>query len=384
MDYFTNVELQRLIDNKHKFCISIYVPTHRVVLQQRQDRIYFKNIFATAHRKMRLYNFDNTQIAELLDPLEKLLNDMEFMQPRSDGLTIFCASEFFRMFSLPRSFTENIYLGNDFYIRPLLPLLDHYRQFYLITFSKHLMRFYQGNKYELHELYSENIPEGVTEALYIDAASSKLEKRIRIKSSKNQPGVYHGEEIWGDKEKSYIFDYCHHIHNTIKTKVTSFNTPLIFAGVGYLFTIYKKTNSSFNLLDNYVEGNSEHIKQHDLHAHTWSIMEKNLSKEHDKEIQFVIDHINRSHTKASCDVKRIFPASMHGTIDTLLTVADRDCWGTFDQSNDTIRVTDKQEPGTDELINKAVIQTIHTGGKVYTVNQNVIPCNSPVAAYFRY
>ncbi|HKG55153.1 MAG TPA: hypothetical protein VKB04_12900, partial [Anaerolineales bacterium] len=124
MDILNPTDLQSLIAQQGKWCISIYMPTHRVGREQQQDPIRLKNLLAEAETKLIANGLRRPKVQELMKPAEELLWDKDFWQHQSDGLAIFLSNDFWVNYRLPAAFEEFLVISKSFTIKPLLPLLS--------------------------------------------------------------------------------------------------------------------------------------------------------------------------------------------------------------------------------------------------------------------
>ena len=59
-------------------------------------------------------------------------------------------------------------------------------------------------------------------------------------------------------------------------------------------------------------------------------------------------------------------------------------WGTFDLIENEIQIHQDAQPGDEDLLDAAAIQTFLNGGKVYAVEPDKVPDQATIAAVFRY
>jgi hypothetical protein len=59
-------------------------------------------------------------------------------------------------------------------------------------------------------------------------------------------------------------------------------------------------------------------------------------------------------------------------------------WGSFNPETSTIDLHPEAQPGDEDLLNAAAIQTLLNGGTVYAVEPEKVPDEAPLAAVFRY
>jgi hypothetical protein len=59
-------------------------------------------------------------------------------------------------------------------------------------------------------------------------------------------------------------------------------------------------------------------------------------------------------------------------------------WGGFDSRDRTVQVHEAAEPGDEDLLDYAAVQTFLNDGTVYAVEPQKVPGSGPLAAVFRY
>jgi len=77
-------------------------------------------------------------------------------------------------------------------------------------------------------------------------------------------------------------------------------------------------------------------------------------------------------------------AAHHGRVDVLFVALGIQVWGAIDLSTNTVHEHEDHEPGDEDLLDLAAIQTILNGGIVYAVEPEQVPDHAPLAAVFRY
>src|SRR5512138_2227714 len=123
MDILNPADLKSLIAKQGKWCISLYMPTHRVGREQQQDPIRLKNILAEAETRLLAQGLRRPEAERLMRPAEELLWRDSFWRHVSDGLAIFLSKDLSVTYRLPVEFEQLLVIGNSFHIKPLLPLL---------------------------------------------------------------------------------------------------------------------------------------------------------------------------------------------------------------------------------------------------------------------
>jgi len=97
-------DLETLLAERAGPCVSLYLPTHRTGREMQQDPIRLKNLLRQAEHELEGVAIRGTDAAHLLKPARDLLAESSFWEHASDGLGVFLAPGFARMFRLPVSF----------------------------------------------------------------------------------------------------------------------------------------------------------------------------------------------------------------------------------------------------------------------------------------
>ena len=90
-----------------------------------------KNLLRQAEHELEGVAIRGTDAASLLKPARDLLSEPSFWEHASDGLAVFLAPGFDRMYRLPVSFQEKCVVSGAFHVKSLLPLLSGDGQFYI-------------------------------------------------------------------------------------------------------------------------------------------------------------------------------------------------------------------------------------------------------------
>jgi hypothetical protein len=80
----------------------------------------------------------------------------------------------------------------------------------------------------------------------------------------------------------------------------------------------------------------------------------------------------------------VIQGAFYGRVEQLFVPVGVQKWGHFDPDSMEIERHNEAQPGDEDLLNAAAIQTIFHGGTVYAVEPGAVPDEAPVAAVFRY
>lgn len=383
MDLFTGEELGRLIQKKVTPCVSIYMPTHRVFPETKQDPIRFKNLLREAEERLKIAGLRSLEAKKLLKPAKALIKDGLFWQYQGDGLATFISSDVFYHYRLPLKFNELLVVTDRFHIKPLLPLFSQDGRFFILALSQNEVRLLQCNRFSVKEVELNNVPRSLSEALKYDDPEKQLQFHTRTPTAAGErAAMFHGQGVGTDDVKDNILRFFHQVDDGLHKLVRKEQAPLILAGVEYLFPIYREANSYPHLIEEGITGNPEGLKAEELHEQALKIVEPYFLKPQEKAMTQYKQLAGSG--RASNNPKAIVEGAYDGRIEILIVAVGIQQWGFFDLKTRMVHLHPEAETGDEDLLDFSAVLTFLNGGKVYAVKPEEMPDEAPVAAVFRY
>jgi hypothetical protein len=377
-------ELQKLAEHTDGPCVSIYLPTHPVGPQIRQDSIRFKNLLKQAESRG-----DGTE--PWLARAKALLDDEPFWQNNASGLAVFGCGEIFEAYRLPFEVEEQIIVAPRFHLRPLFPLIAGDGRFHLLALAQGGLRLFRGSRHALEELDTSALPKDLRDALQEEVPERSHETQVRAPGRRGaNPDVFHGESVSDVDHKNRILRYFREVDASVRSAIPDvFAAPLVLAGVEYLLPLYREASSHPRIVDGGVVGNAEGLKLDELHAPAWKLVEP-LYSQAETEARARFDEAAGQQAKrvaplrALGTIAEVMPAASDGRVDTLFVAADTHCWGRYDEATHRVEVRDEPLDGDEDLLDRATLNTFLNGGAVYAVPRESVPGGRHVAAVLRY
>lgn len=369
MDQLTKQQLAELVDQEGDCLVSLYMPMHRAGREVQQNRIRFKNQISQAQEKVEASNCQSEAVMNQLKQLEAWEADDDRWQHQSDGLAVFLDGSQVKSWRLPAAFKSVCHVADHFYMRPLCRLLQEDSRFYLLATHKDHVKLYSGSQWGLDEVTDADLPENLRAALNLDEYVSTLQYHS---SGAGDKAMFHGQggSDPDNEKQDEIKQYYHHVDSALTPYLNKNPLPLLFAGVDYLFPIFKSTCSYNDLQEEWIKGSPEQMSPDDLHSEAWSI----LSKRFDTERGQLLEQLGNAIAKdlGSEDVSEICTAAEQGRVQTLL----------IGQATQLGAHMDEETTELAKQINEAVVATLRHGGDVYSIEEDCI--DSPMAAIMRY
>lgn len=385
MDILNPADLKSLIAQQVKWCVSIYMPTHRLGRDQQQDPVRLKNLLAQAEVKLLANGLRRPEVQKLMRPAEELLWNNDFWKHTGDGLAIFLSNTFSAVHRLPAEFEELYIIGTSFHIKPLLPLLGRVGKFYVLALSLNNVRLFEGTPDTLSEIKL-NFPTSMDEALWMDEPERYLNmhsRSISMNPSEGGSGVFHGHSV-ADEEKTNILRFFQAVNQGVIKLIEDKTVPLILAGVDYLLPIYQETNTYQNMLKDGIVGNPDREDPNELHDKAWKIVRPIFEESQKKAFEKYQQFRGQQNALATHDIETAVKAAKFGQVETLFVPLGIHIWGRYDADHNKVIVEREPKPENEDLLNYAAAETIMNSGQVFAVPQEQMPGEGPLAAILRY
>lgn len=391
MDTLTQQQLEQLVDaNKGASegandsanegpqggaLLSLYMPTERAGSEVRQNRIRFKNLIDEARQAVQATNGDAAKLEKQLDEIAAWEGDDDWWQHQSDALAIFLDGEKLRRWRLPLEVPTLCACSSRYHIRPLARLLQDDGKFYLLAVSMNDVRLFLGSKTSITELEDAQLPSDLRSALNIDEYVSTLQHHSTDRAGGDAMFHGHGGSDPDVKKQDEIKQYFRHIASALNGYFGVERRPLVFAGVQYLFPLFKQACDNRHLVDEPVTGNPDDQSGEELHGQAWPLVEKRFEAKRAE----LLEQFGAAAARdlGSDDLPTILTAAQRGQVATLLVSQGEHEWKTDPSTGDTAG-----NAAAADQINTAVVETLRTGGEVYAVAEGKL--SSSAAAIFRY
>lgn len=384
MSFLSIEELKELVERPQGLCVSIYLPIVQLGLETQQNSVRFKNLIRQAEAELEKNGLSTSDVHELLQPAIAL-DEESFWQVQGAGLALFLTEGFFRFYRVPIEMIELVVVSDRFHLKPLIPLLSEDNCFYILTLGQRDLRLLECNRYGMtREVEIEDLPKSMDEALQYDETSKDEQRRVGGGAGRAalQAGSYHGQGADRENTKEDLLQYFNLVDKALHDFFHDRRSPLVLAGVSYLLPIYQEANTYNFIMDEGIQHNTKEQTAQELHAEAWAIVEPQFEADKQKAIDYY--HESIASGKGSADLNEVIQGAFYGRVEQLFVPVGVQKWGHFDAQSMELEIHNDAQPGDEDLLNAAAIQTIFHGGTVYAVEAENIPDDVPVAAVFRY
>jgi hypothetical protein len=376
VDLVGDAELRDLAQHSGGPCLSILMPTHRAGAETRQDPIRLANLLDEARARLDDAGVAAGEAEGLLAPHRALLGDHEFWRFLADGLALYSAPGLHRRFRVPIALPDEVAVGPSFRIRPLLPLAAGDGHFFVLALAQNQVTLYQATRSTIAELPAGPIPPTIDDAL----AYEDPERQLQYRSNTGQTAQFHGHGVGGELDKQALERFLRAVDRGVVEVLGGDPSPLVLASVAYYVPIYRSVTRHPNVLERGVEGSPERRSPADLHAAAWSLVEPVLAAAREQSL----DRIRTAPAeRVAFAITDVVTAAHEGRVDTLLLSDGPPLPGHVDATTGAATPVDEAAPGTEDLLDRAAIDTLRHGGRVFVVDEAALD-DSRVAALLRF
>lgn len=385
MDTLNKEILQRFMMSPEKSpCVSIFVPTDKAGHQAQQAGIRLKNLLKDGEKKLQEYSLRPREIEDLLKPAQALVGDSLFWQHQQNGLAIFLAPGFFEYYRLPIDVRETVVVSHRFHIKPLLPLFTMGDRFFVLALSQKHVRLLQCTPHSVVPIELKDAPESIDDVLKYDDPEKQVQFHTRAPEGSDgyraAISYGHGDENYEEKEN--LRRYAQEIDKSLIKTIGNTGAPLVFAGVDYLFPIFRDTSRYQGLADKPLEGNPESLRDEKLQEMAWKKVEPMFQKEKNRALARYHELCGTG--KTSTDLEEVALGARNGRVEILFVATGVRLHGTIDHTNNSLKLNTGSESAGEDILDYAACQTYLQGGSVYPVSPPEVPGEHHIAAVFRY
>lgn len=369
--------ISELINQNGEVFVTIALPTHKKGEESKQDPIRFKNLLTEASQKLAKKISGNGNIEKLLKPAKELLDKPLYWSHLDRGMAVYITEDSFRVYKLPYSVEEQVFVNDHFLITPLLPMTSMDGTFNLLTVSRQKLRLLQCTRNEVTDITPDHITTSVDDYLEVDP-----EKQLQFHSgSRGQKAVYFGHNANEEDKMIVVEMYFREAEKEITSILNKSQNPAVLVGLAENLALYRKINSYSRVLENDVQTHPDELSEKILRDNAWDIIKNHFLADMYRSLE---NYSESSTEKYSNNLGDIVEATVMGKSNTIFIAKDEQKWGFYDKENHTVQYSNNSNDEDVELLNWLSITGFKTGSKVYILPKEEMPTRSTVAAEFRF
>jgi len=410
LEPLTAEAVRSLLELHEPPCLSLYLPTHRNVPDNRVDRPAYRHLVEALDLALSVSK-PRDEIERLIAPLRMLADDVAFWEHTHDGLAVFGSDGYARGFLLQRPVVPLALVSRRFHTMPLVRAVMACDRFNVLALTSRTARVFEGTAW--HDPRGSTV-ESLAPVPLVPLpgrpASDALARRDVIDEETFEPhrvkrgmgpaglgagGIVHGG--FGAKRDDVDADteiFLRHVDDRVRDQVSRrTGLPLVLVAQGRLAAMFRGLTKNDLLIDEPVDKDPHLMADRELTAAVTDVFRSAHAARIDHELRAFA--VARDRGLAATDLADIARAAVAGQVATLLVEADRFEIGHLDRETgavefdgaapaDLSRTGDRAAVRGDDLFGGLAETVLLHGGTVLTVARNDMPAESGVAAVYRY
>jgi hypothetical protein len=365
-------------------CLTITSPSRIPGGESKKLTSRLKRQVHEAEQKLAERGYDLGAIQVLVEPvlqqIEKITDEADI---GAESVVFFASPGEARHYWVPRPLDETVAVGDNFHIRPLIPILNRDKEFYVLAIAQKHLRLLRCTEFTSEEVA---LPDNIATNLRDDTQTRKpdhtMDNRVTPgPSAGSSVGVMFGTNTDKEDRDQYLHNWFRDVARGVSEVLKGSNAALILCCVEYEQPTFRDSCTYPNLVEEGVIGAPDSFKGGELHKRALEVLQRHIDKRVDEALK-PWDKQTGEYAKAG--VKDIVKAAYEGRVMTLFVADSAQVMGNFNELTFSAEGSQDIKPWDEDLLNAAALQTIAHGGTVYVVPQSKIPENRPMAAIMRY
>lgn len=374
----TASDLRALIKTEASPAISIFMPTHIIGREVRQDAIRLRNLLDDASRRLGVIGCRRPAAEALLAPAMQLTRDGNFWRHQDRGLAIFVTPEIFRHFRVPVELDEHITVGRHFCIRPLLPLVATEERFLVLAVSAVRARVFDATPAGMAEMNELDLPIGVAEV----AAETVYQNSRRTNPGSRIVKTQNLGESPEEQRKAQLIEYLQRVASAAQKHLAGNHRPVVLAAQPEVRGNFQAISRLTPLLS--LDVNPDALDRRELHRRAFNIVKPVLEAARGAALQRIEQLLGESDPRATTDPDKIVTTAREGRIDTLVLTDSADPRDRYEEPANWLIDHQRQEAEDEDLLNYSAAQTLVHKGHVMVMPKRALAGIGIAAALLRY
>ena len=359
-------------------CVSVFMPTHRSGRETLQGPVRLRNLINSARGELSDADVAARVVEAMLAPLESLVDDHGFWQHTAYGLALFSSPGRVERYRVSLSLTEEVVVAASFRVRPVLSLVSRDEKFFVLSLSQNAVQLFEATRSVITMLDLGSTATSMDEALALEDP----ERQLQFHSTGGGGVEFHGHGAGAELDKTAIRRFLRVVDRGVCERLGDAHEPLVLACVDYYLPLFQSVTRYPNVFDTAVTGNPEHRPPTELHADALRLIESRTSGEGHPGIDRYRAGIGAGRTVSA--IEDVVTRAREGRIDTLLVTDVPPVWGRVAPDTGTVLTSQRVSVGDEDLIDRAVLDTLAKGGEVFVTDVVTLGTVTGVAATLRY
>ncbi|GAA1430275.1 hypothetical protein GCM10009616_14390 [Microlunatus lacustris] len=387
---FTRDDLAALAAVETSLAVSVFLPTEIRGAETRQGPIRLKNLLTDARDLLVADGASGSQADRLLAPGWGLVEDHEFWRHQDHGLALFLGEQGLEHFSVPVALEEQVVVGSQFQLKPLLPLLSRGEDFWLVSLAAGQVRLLRGSASALDEDDSvADLPASLEDVAADPDYENPVQASPVARSGTGSINIGNAQ-VYGDSppdwRKNQLVEFARRVAAAVDGAAARSGLPVVLVADAELGGHFQQASRLGSQLVGTVETNPAALDDRQLHEAAYAVLGPRLDAERAQVVEQFAALRGQQDARAVAGAEDVAVAAHHGRVETLLLRLGATVPGRYDPATATVELSGggDRTVGSTDLVEESALLTLGAGGEICLLEPAELPEVEHLAAVLRY
>lgn len=348
--------------------VSVYLSINPGEHDRRAPDARLRGLIQLADERLERRGMDLRARNAILEPLRQFAADADFARHRDPCLALFTKWEDapaagMTTTPLPWTRPDEVVVGPDFHIKPLLPMLALDRRFNILALSKSNVRLLSATPFDWTAVPLQALP---------IEAQAELDSRPAAEAASTD-----------EARLALIVADPRRIAVAVKAALGDDPAPVVLVADPHVAGHFAKHAQLRGLHPSVLHLNPFALTEADLHGKVVELMQPDLQSELDGVLEQVNARLGTAEPTVAIRLEEILAAAQEGRVDSVVVAEDETLWGRFEPGQ-PVTAHGKPGPDDEDLLNQAAVLALRNGGRAFAVPRERLPRQAPAAATLRF
>ncbi|MCI0755888.1 baeRF3 domain-containing protein [Teichococcus vastitatis] len=348
--------------------VSIYLSLRPEERDLRLQSAELRNAVDEVGQRLEANGVDPHLCETIISATRQHISGLDLSAHRDPCLAIFADESETRLVSLPETLPYDLALGHHFNVKPLLPLLDRNRRFWLLALSAGRARLFSVTPFEITE---------------VDLA---LAHRVVDTTAPGEPAADQGgsaDETQAMEAPDSLLESLSDLVRTVEDRIGGDTAPVLLAAEPRIGGHFRKTVHLPGLLEEGLVLNPHAFSLRDLQQKALEAVRPQVRSQVNDVLEQIQARLGDAASNVAVRLEEILAAADEGRVDAVIVASDEALWGRYEPGS-PITAHGHRVSGDEDLLNRAAVATMRNGGRSFSLPKTQIPRNSLAAATLRF
>jgi len=362
-------------------CVTLFLPPYRPAGTAHPPGAVLKGLIQELTGRLAALKIPGAQAQQIIEPLDRLVDDSEFARGTQSGQVIFRSCDYFRKFEVPEIERAAAFAGGSFMVRPLLGHGNSTPHFFILKLSQKRADLMRCGTHTCQPVpFPKGVPYTLEEAMAFKPPDHDLENRSSAGPSTGaMRGIRFGTGSGRETEHAHLADFYKTVDHAVHDVQKDGRAPLVLVGVEEDTSLYRSVASYTAVLERTVGGSpGGALSAQDIERQARAIVRSSEADHLAAELVAIRERT--APARFSTQLWPILKAAAEGRVSRLYLDENAERMGVFQE----IRRGERWDWGEEDLLNLAAVETLARGGSAFTLATSQMPDQASIAAIFRY